>query len=57
MFVWVFSPLALLNIMWKIKGCSVNENILIQNEGYEMFLNEVGCKDEVMEEIQENQSL
>jgi hypothetical protein len=55
---WVFSPLALWKIiMWKIESCSVNENTLIQNEGYEMFLNEVGCEDEVMEETQKNQSL
>ncbi len=56
-FVCLNSPLALLNIMWKIEGCSVNENTLIQNEGYEMFLNDVGCEDELMEEPQENQSL
>ncbi len=46
--------MALLNIMWEIENCSVNENTLIQNERYEMFLNEVGCEDELMEETQEN---
>jgi hypothetical protein len=41
----------------KKKSCHVHENTLIQNEGYDMFLNEIGCEDEIMEETQENQSL
>ncbi len=57
LFVWVFPPLAFLNIMWKMEGSSENENTLVQNERCEMFLNGVECEDEIMEEIQQNPSL
>ncbi len=57
LFVWIFPPLALLNIVWKMENFSENENTLIQNEGCEMFMNEVKYKDKVMEEIQQNPSL
>jgi hypothetical protein len=40
-----------------MEGSSENETTLVQNERCEMFLNEVECEDEVMEEIQENPSL
>ncbi len=52
-----FSPLALLNAMWKIEGFSGNENALSQNEGCAMFLNEDKCENEVMKKTQEKQSL
>ncbi len=51
MFTWVFPLLAFLNVVWKMKGFSANDNALIQNEGCAMFLNEV------MKKTQENQSL
>ncbi len=57
LFAWIFPPLALLNIVWKMESFSGNENKLIQNEGCEMFMNEAKYKDKVMEEIQENLSL
>ncbi len=57
LFVWIFPPLALLNIVWKMESFSENENTLIQNEGCEMFMSEVKYKDKVMEEIQQNPSL
>jgi hypothetical protein len=40
-----------------MENFSENENTLIQNEGCEMFMNEVKYKDKVMEEIQQNPSL
>jgi hypothetical protein len=40
-----------------MESFSGNENTLIQNEGYEMFMNEAKYKDKVMEEFQENLSL
>ncbi len=39
-----------------MEGSSRNENTLIQDEGC-VFLNEIKCEDEVMEETQENPSL
>ncbi len=48
MFTWVSPLLALLNVLWKMKGSSGNENTLIQNEGCAMFLNEVKCENEIM---------
>jgi hypothetical protein len=30
-----------LNVIWKIKGSTGNQNIFIQNEGCAMFFNEV----------------
>ncbi len=36
---------------------SGNEKALIQNEDCEIFLNDVKCEDEIMEETQEDSSL
>jgi hypothetical protein len=40
--------------MWKLEGSSGNENILIQNKGCAMFLNEVKYENEIMKETQQN---
>jgi hypothetical protein len=50
LFVWVSQPLALLNIVWKTERSIKNEKTLIQNENCEVFLNEVQCEDEEIEE-------
>jgi len=39
-----------------MEGSSQNKNILIQNEGCAMFLNEVKCENEIMKETQENRN-
>ncbi len=50
LFVWVSPPSALLNIVWKMERSIKNEKTLIQNGNCEVFLNEVQCEDEEIEE-------
>ncbi len=43
--------------VWKIKRSSRNKNTLIQNEGCEIFFDEVKFEDEAMEETKKNASM
>ncbi len=44
-------------MVWSMEHSSGNENTLIWHESCEMFMNEVTCENEVMEETQKNKVL